>query len=94
MNLTEPLLLLIVLLAIVAVASVFFKSRMTWVTPVVFLACAVVTLVAGMGIKIREIVEGPFVYLDSSMQILTGAAFCYLMYKNVTFEFLFNKIIA
>ena len=94
MNMTEPLLLLIVMMAIVAVASVFFKSRMTWVTPVVFLACAVVSLVAGMGIKIREIVEGPFVYLDSSMQILTGAAFCYLMYKNGTFEFLFNKIIA
>lgn len=94
MNLTEPLLLLVVLLAIVAVASVFFKSRMTWVTPVVFLGCAVITLVAGMGIKIREIVEGPFVYLDSSMQILTGAAFCYLMYKNGTFQFLFDKIIA
>lgn len=94
MNLTEPILLLIVLSAIVAVASVFFKSRMTWVTPVVFLACAVVTLVAGMGIKIREIVEGPFAFLDSSMQILTGAAFCYLMYKNGTFEFLFNKIVA
>jgi len=93
-NLTEPILLLIVLCAIVAVASVFFKSRMTWVTPVVFLACAVVTLVAGMGIKIREIVEGPFVYLDSSMQILTGAAFCYLMYKNGTFQFLFDKIVA
>ena len=94
MNLTEPLLLLLVMVAIVAVASVFFKSRMTWVTPVVFLACAVVTLVAGMGIKIREIVEGPFVYLDSSMQILTGAAFCYLLYKNGTFEYLFNKIVA
>ena len=94
MNLTEPILLLIVMFAIVAVASVFFKSRMTWVTPVVFLACAVVSLVAGMGVKIREIVEGPFVFLDSSMQILTGAAFCYLLYKNGTFEYLFNKIIA
>ena len=94
MNLTESLLLLVVLVAIVAVASVFFKSRMTWVTPVVFLGCAVVSLVAGMGIKIREIVEGPFAYLDSSMQILAGAAFCGLLYKNGTFEYLFNKIIA
>ena len=94
MNLTEPILLLVVLMAIVAVASVFFKGRMTCVTPVVFLGCAVITLIAGMGIKIREIVEGPFVYLDSSMQILTGAVFCYLMYKNGTFEYLFNKIIA
>lgn len=93
MYLTEPILLLLLLAAIVAVASVCFKSRMTWVTPVVFVACAVVTLAAGMGIKFREIVEGPFVFLDSAMQILTGAAFCCLMYKNGTFTYLFDKII-
>lgn len=94
MNLTEAYLLLIVLLAIVAVASVFFKSRVTWVTPVIFGACAVVTLVAGMGIRIREITEGPFVYLDTSMQVLCGAAFCFLMYQNGTFQYIFRKIVA
>lgn len=86
--------LLVVLLAVVAVAGVCFKSRMTRVTPVVFLACALVTLAAGMGIKLREIVEGPFAYLDNSMQILCGAAFCAVLYANGTFNFLFGKIVA
>lgn len=93
-NLTESYLLLIVMVAVVAVASVFFKSRLTWVTPVIFLACAIVTLVAGMGVKIREITEGPFAFLDNSMQVLCGAAFCCLLYKNGTFEYIFNKITA
>ena len=39
-------LLLFVLLVVVAAASVFFKSRMSMVTPIIFAACAVVTLVA------------------------------------------------
>lgn len=94
MNLMESFLLLLVLVAVVAVAGICFKSRMTWVTPVVFLACAVVTLAAGMGIKLREIVEGPFAYLDNAMQVLCGAAFCAVMYANGTFDFLFGKIVA
>lgn len=60
MNLAEAYLLLFVLLVVVAAASVFFKSRMSMVTPIIFAACAVVTLVAQMGVRVREIVEGPF----------------------------------
>lgn len=94
MHVAESCLYLAALLVIVAVASVFFKNRMELVTPVIFPACAVVTLIAGVGIRFREIVEGPFAYLDSSMQVLCGAAFCYLMYKNGTFDYIFGKIIA
>ena len=94
MRVAESCLYLAVLLAIVAAASVFFKNRMELVTPVIFPACAVVTLIAGVGLRFREIVEGPFAYLDSSMQVLCGAAFCYLMYKNGTFDYIFGKIIA
>lgn len=94
MNLTEAYLLLFVLLAIVAVVSVFFKSRMTWVTPTIFAACAVVTLVAGMGVRYREIVEGPFAFLDSIMWVLCGAMFSFLLYKNGTFQYILNKITA
>ena len=94
MHVAESCLYLAVLLAIVAAASVFFKNRMELVTPVIFHACAVVTLIAGVGLRFREIVEGPFAYLDSSMQVLCGAAFCYLLYKNGTFDYIFGKIIA
>lgn len=93
MNLTEAYLLLFVMLVVIAVASVFFKSRMVAVTPIMFVACAIVTLVAQMGIRIREIAEGPVAYLDSSMWILCGAAFSFLLYENGTFQFIFQKIV-
>lgn len=93
MNLTEAYLLLFVLLAVVAVVSVLFKSRMTWVTPSIFVVCAIVTLVAGMGVRYREIVEGPFAFLDSLMWILCGGMFSYLLYQNGTFRYIFRKII-
>jgi len=92
--LVEAYLLVFVLLVVVAVASVFFKGRMAMVTPIIFLACAVVTLVAQMGVRIREIVEGPFAYLDGAMWILCGAMFCWMLYENGTFQYIFQKIAA
>lgn len=94
MNLAEAYLLLFVLLVIVAAASVFFKSRISMVTPIIFAACAVVTLVAQMGVRVREIVEGPFAYLDNAMWILCGAMFSYLLYENGTFQYIFQKLAA
>ena len=93
MNLTEAYLLLFVLLAVVAVLSVFFKNRIALVAPLVFVVCAIVTLLAGMGVRVREIVEGPFAYLDNAMQILAGAAFVFLLYHNGTLEYIFQKIV-
>lgn len=94
MNLAEAYLLLFVLLVVVAAASVFFKSRMSMVTPIIFAACAVVTLVAQMGVRVREIVEGPFAYLDNAMWILCGAMFSCLLYENGTFQYIFQKLAA
>ncbi len=94
MNVTEAYLLLFVLLAVVAVVSVFFKNRIAWVAPAIFVACAIVTLLAGMGLRYREIVEGPFAYLDSLMWVLCGSMFSYLLYQNGTFQYIFQKITA
>ena len=64
------------------------------VTPIIFAACAVVTLVAQMGVRVREIVEGPFAYLDNAMWILCGAMFSCLLYENGTFQYIFQKLAA
>lgn len=93
MNLAEAYLLLFVLLVVVAVASVFFKGRMDRVTPCVFVACAIATLVAQMGVRVREIVEAPFAYLDNAMWLLCGGAFCWILYENGTFQYIFQKIV-
>ena len=94
MNLTEAYLLLVVMLAVVAVVSILFRGRIGLITPVVFAAGLITALVAGMGFRLREVTEGPFAFLDSTMWVLCGAAFAYLLYANGTFQYLFQKVIA
>ena len=93
-KITEAYLLLLVMLVVVAVSSIFFKNRMTAVTPMIFVATGVTTLVAGMGLRIREIVEGPFVYLDTVMWVICGSIFVAQLYFNGTFDYLFQRIIS
>ncbi len=94
MNLTEAYLLLVVLLAVVAVASILFRYQIGLITPVVFVAGLITALIAGMGFRLREVTEGPFVFVDSIMWVLCGAAFAYLLYTNGTFQYLFEKVIS
>ena len=94
MNLTEAYLLLVVMLAVVAVASVLFRGKIGLITPVIFVAGLVTALVGGMGFRLREVTEGPFAFVDSTMWVLCGAAFIYLLYANGTFQYLFEKVIS
>lgn len=80
--------------AITAVASVLFKGKWGMIAPVMFVTSLVIMLVAGQGFQLRVATEGPFVYLDNVMWVLTGAGFAFALYHNGTFDFLFNKIIA
>ena len=91
MNLTETYLLLFVMLAIVAVVSVLFKGKNGLISPMIFVAGLITALVAGMGFRLREVTEGPFVYVDNLMWVLCGAIFVYALYLNGTFQFLFDK---
>jgi len=80
--------------AILAVASVLFKGKWGMIAPVMFVTSLVVMLVAGQGFQLRVATEGPFVYLDNIMWVLTGAGFTFALYHNGTFDYLFNKIIS
>ena len=91
MNLTETYLLLFVMLAVVAVVSVLFKGKNGLISPMIFVAGLITALVAGMGFRLREVTEGPFVYVDKLMWVLCGAIFVYALYLNGTFQFLFDK---
>ena len=94
MNLTEPILLFFVMCAIMAVASVLFKGKWGMIAPVMFVTSLVIMLVAGQGFQLRVATEGPFAYIDTVMWVMTGAGLVFALYRNGTFEFLFNKIIA
>lgn len=93
MNLTEAYLLLAVMLAVVAVVSVLFKGKSGLIAPLIFVAGLITALVAGLGFRLREVTEGPFVFVDTLMWVLCGAAFSYLLYVNGTFQFLFAKVV-
>ena len=94
MNLTEPILLTFIMCAITAVACVLFKGKWGKVAPTMFVTSLVMMLVAGQGFQLRVATEGPFVYVDNIMWVLTGAGFVFALYLNGTFDYLFNKIIA
>lgn len=80
--------------AIMAVACVLFKGKWGMTAPIFFVTSLVIMLVAGQGFQLRVATEGPFVYLDNIMWVLTGAGFVFALYHNGTFDYLFNKIIA
>lgn len=81
------------MLAVVAVVSVLFKGKSGLIAPLIFVAGLITALVAGLGFRLREVTEGPFVFVDTLMWVLCGAAFSYLLYVNGTFQFLFAKVV-
>lgn len=91
---TETFIVLFVILGIVAITSFIFKNDITKMAPAILISAAIGSLIAGMGIRIRELVEGPFAYLDSVLAVMTGMLFVTMLTENGTFELLFNKIIS
>ena len=69
-----------------------FKGKSGLIAPLIFVAGLITALVAGLGFRLREVTEGPFVFVDTLMWVLCGAAFSYLLYVNGTFQFLFAKV--
>lgn len=90
---TEVLIILAVTLAIMIAASLFFKNDEARVAPAFVIAAVAATLIAGMGIRVREMVEGPFTYLDTIMAVLTAVLYVTILYDNGTFQYIFSKIL-
>lgn len=84
--------ILVVVLAVVAAACFYFKNDNAKVAPVMIISAIAASLIAGMGIRIREMVEGPFAYLDTIMAVLVAAIFVMLLSDNGTFDFILKKI--
>lgn len=88
----EEILIAAVMIAISVIGSEWKKNDRKW--SVVFLLAAAVagSLVAGMGIRFREIVEGPFGFLDSSLNVVCASVFVWLLYVGGCFDSLFAPI--
>ena len=72
--------------------SVATRNDKKWSVFFLFLASVAGSLAAGMGIRFREIVEGPFGFLDSMLCVCCASVLVATLEKSGAFSFLFDRI--
>lgn len=88
----EEIYIAIVMFVVSAAGSIWKKNDKKWGVLFMFLASVAGSLVAGMGIRFREIVEGPFGMLDSALSVCCASVFVWLLYSNGTFDYMYGTI--
>ena len=72
--------------------SVATRNDRKWSVFFLFLAAVAGSLVAGMGIRFREIVEGPFGFLDSMLCVCSASVLVLLLDRCGAFAYLGDRI--
>lgn len=88
----EEYILAIVMLGLAALVLAFTKNDRKWWTPALLLASVAGSLAAGMGLRFREIVEGPFGFLDALLPVVMAALFLRMLKDNGAWDLLFDKL--
>lgn len=91
---TEVLIILVVMLGIVAISGFLLRNDYAKLSIVIVIASLIGAFVAQMGIRIREVVEGPFAYLDSVLAAMTGMIFVVVLMENGTLELMLNSLLS
>jgi TRAP-type C4-dicarboxylate transport system permease large subunit len=81
-----------VMIGISLIGSVITRNDKKWATVMLLIAALAGSLVSGMGIRFREIVEGPFAFIDSALCVCMASVFIGLLNKTGTFEKLLSLI--
>ena len=88
----EEVVVLCVMASIVLIGSVITKNRREWSVVFLLLASVAGSLVSGMGIRVREIVEGPFGFLYAALSITAATLFIFLLYKADGLDIIYSLI--
>lgn len=88
----EEIIITLVMFIVSAAGSIWKKNDRKWGVLFMFIACIAGSLVAGMGIRFREIVEGPYALLDAALSVCCASIFVWLFYCAGCFENIFNSI--
>ena len=72
--------------------SIATRNDKKWSVFFLFVASVAGSLAAGMGIRFREIVEGPFGFLDSMLCVCAASVFVAALDRSGAFEYLFDRI--
>lgn len=89
----EELVILIVMLGISVVGFIATKNDKKYAVAVLLAAAVAGSLTAGMGVRFREIVEGPFGFLDAALSVVCAAVFVRVLEKTGAFDTLLEKIL-
>ena len=88
----EEIYVALVMFVISIGGSIATKNNKKWSVLFLFLAAVAGSLTAGMGVRFREIVEGPFGFLDSLLCVFSASLLVFCLNKSGAFELLFKKI--
>ena len=88
----EEYLLALLMLGLVAVVEIVTRNRSRWWAIVLLLAALAGSLAAGMGIRFREIVEGPFGFLDAILPCVVAMIFLRILKDSGAWDRLFHLL--
>ena len=89
----EEYLLALLMLGVVAVVEIITRNHPKWWAPALLLAAVAGSLAAGMGLRFREIVEGPFGFLDALLPCVVGMIFLRVLKDNGAWDALFSRLV-
>ena len=88
----NELIVAIVMFLISIGGSIAMKNDKKWSVLFLFLAAVAGSLTAGMGVRFREIVEGPFGFLDSMLCVCAASVLVAVLDRSGAFVLLYSKI--
>ena len=88
----EEYLLALLMLGLVAVVEICTRNHPKWWAPALLLAAVAGSLVAGMGLRFREIVEGPFGFLDALLPCVVAMIFLRVLKDGGAWDRLFARL--
>lgn len=89
----EEYLLALLMLGAVAVGEILTRNHPRWWAPALLLAAVAGSLAAGMGLRFREIVEGPFGFLDALLPCVVGMIFLRVLKDNGAWDALLGRLV-
>jgi TRAP-type C4-dicarboxylate transport system permease large subunit len=92
MTMREEYLLALLMLGLVAVVEICTRNHPKWWAPALLLAAVAGSLVAGMGLRFREIVEGPFGFLDALLPCVVAMIFLRVLKDGGAWDRLFARL--
>ena len=89
----EEYLLALLMLGVVAAIEIVTRNHPRWWAPALLLGAVAGSLAAGMGLRFREIVEGPFGFLDALLPCVAAMVFLRVLKDSGAWDGLLGRLL-